>query len=349
MRYRKVVLHSFGYELAPNVMTSSSIEERLAPLYRRLYLQPGQLEAWTGIRERRWWDPGFSNAEGARRAAQRALDAGRVPVQDIGAFVYTGVCRDDFEPATACSAAAGLGLPPHAEIFDLSNACLGVMNGIIDVANRIELGQIRAGMVVSCESARDITNIMIDRILEAGSMDMFKTSLATLTGGSGAVAYLLTDGSHGPARARLVGGAVRAAPEHHRICRWGMDRHLPLRALQIMETDAIAVLKHGVALGQQTWDAFLAELQWTRENVDTVIGHQVGANHRTAILRALGMPTDKDFSTFEYLGNMGTVSVPLTAILAEERGAIAAGQKVAFLGIGSGLNCLMLGWEWQAA
>ena len=43
---------------------------------------------------------------------------------------------------------------------------------------------------------------------------------------------------------------------------------------------------------------------------------------------------------------MGTVSLPLTAALAEERGFLERGSRVAFLGIGSGLNCLMLGWEW---
>jgi len=43
---------------------------------------------------------------------------------------------------------------------------------------------------------------------------------------------------------------------------------------------------------------------------------------------------------------MGTVSLPLTAGLAVDRGEIKTGDRVAFLGIGSGLNCLMLGWEW---
>jgi acyl-CoA:acyl-CoA alkyltransferase len=55
---------------------------------------------------------------------------------------------------------------------------------------------------------------------------------------------------------------------------------------------------------------------------------------------------DKDFSTFEYLGNMGTVSVPITAALADERDFLETGDRVAFLGIGSGLNCMMLGIEW---
>ena len=36
----------------------------------------------------------------------------------------------------------------------------------------------------------------------------------------------------------------------------------------------------------------------------------------------------------------------LTAAIAEDRGALRPGDRVAFLGIGSGLNCLMLGLEW---
>jgi 3-oxoacyl-[acyl-carrier-protein] synthase-3 len=43
---------------------------------------------------------------------------------------------------------------------------------------------------------------------------------------------------------------------------------------------------------------------------------------------------------------MGTVSLPLTAALAEEREFLLPGDRVGFLGIGSGLNCLMLGLQY---
>ena len=46
------------------------------------------------------------------------------------------------------------------------------------------------------------------------------------------------------------------------------------------------------------------------------------------------------------MGNIGTVSLPLTAALAEDREILRPGDRVAFLGIGSGLNCLMLGVDW---
>ncbi len=90
----------------------------------------------------------------------------------------------------------------------------------------------------------------------------------------------------------------------------------------------------------------MKELDWSADEVDKVICHQVGSSHRDSILKRLGMPNSKDFPTYPYLGNMGTVSLPLTAGLAEDRGFLEPGHRVAFLGIGSGLNCMMLGLEW---
>ena len=351
MRYTKVHIEAFGYELPPVVVTSSDLEARLEPLYQRFKLAPGQLEALTGIEERRWWPDGYTLSDGAAAAARKTLERSPVEASDIGCLIYAGVCRENFEPATACHVAAQLGLDPAAAVYDLTNACLGVMNGIVDIANRIELGQIRAGLIVSCESAREIIDITIQQLLENPTMEMFRRSLATLTGGSGAAAVLVTDGSftRNPAR-RLVGGVTRAAPEFHSLCRWGLERILPPSLAtpftQFMSTDSISVLKYGVDLGLRTWRLFLDRLGWARDQIDKVICHQVGASHRDSILKAIGIPVEKDFSTFTYLGNIGTVSLPLTAALADERGFLHRGDRVGFLGIGSGLNCLMLGWEW---
>jgi acyl-CoA:acyl-CoA alkyltransferase len=251
--------------------------------------------------------------------------------------VYAGVCRDGSEPATACAVAARLGVGRDCAVYDLSNACLGVLSGIVDLANRIELGQIKAGLVVSCESAREINDAMIASMNANPTMEHFKLSIATLTGGSGAVGVLLTDGSVGERGPRLAGGAAQAAPEHWDLCRWEGD---------FMRTDAAAVLKNGVELARGTWARFTRTLGWDGASVDKTICHQVGGPHRAAVLQAFGVPAEKDYATFEYLGNIGTVSLPLTAALADERGFLEKGDKVGFLGIGSGLNCMMLGWEW---
>jgi len=103
MLYSNVFIDAFGYELAPNIITSDDIEARLEPVYKALHFQKGQLEALTGIQERRFWDPDYSMHEGAIKAGQKAVDASSVSLEQIGMLVYGGVCRDNLEPATACA------------------------------------------------------------------------------------------------------------------------------------------------------------------------------------------------------------------------------------------------------
>ena len=346
MLYSKVSIDAFGYELPPDVITSDDLEKRLEPVYEALHFQKGQLEAITGIRERRFWDPDFSMHTGAIKAARKALDVSRFTPDDIGILIYGGVCRDNLEPATACAVAHGLDLGPATQIYDVSNACLGILNGMVQTANAIELGQIRAGLIVSCESARQIIDITIDRLLKTRDMEVFKKTIATLTGGSGAVAVLLADRSLAKSGHRILGGVARSAAEHHRLCVWGPDTGIPASGLHLMETDSVAVLQNGVPLGIETFNSLRQKIGWTDDQPDKIICHQVGATHQRNILDAIGIPPSKDFTTFKYLGNIGTVSLPITAAIADEREFLLPGDRVGFLGIGSGLNCLMLGMEW---
>ncbi len=202
-------------------------------------------------------------------------------------------------------------------------------------------------MAVSCETAREINDVMIERMLEDPSMELFTSSLATLTGGSGAAAVVLSDAPGGAAGGhRLLGGVNWAHPEFHDLCHWGLESQNGRALKPIMSTDAVSVLKNGVVLGEETWRAFLLEIGWSAGDVDKVICHQVGSANRDTILKTIGVSPEKDFSTYEFLGNMGTVSLPITAALADERDFLRSGDRVAFLGIGSGLNCLMLGFDW---
>ena len=126
MRYSKVYLESFGYHLPQQVVSTAELEDRLLPLYKELHIAPGQLEAMTGISERRFWEPGYSVTQGALEAARKAIAKTNVKPEDIEVVIYAAVCRENFEPASACYVAAGLGVSPHASVFDISNACLGV-------------------------------------------------------------------------------------------------------------------------------------------------------------------------------------------------------------------------------
>jgi len=72
------------------------------------------------------------------------------------------------------------------------------------------------------------------------------------------------------------------------------------------------------------------------------VTHQVGSVHRRLLFETLGLDVARDCPTFPTLGNVGSVSLPATLSLAREAGFVKLGDRTALLGIGSGLQCLML-------
>src|SRR4051812_13360963 len=148
MRYQHVCLESLGYALPEEVLTSDEIERRLQPLYSRLRLPEGRLELMSGIKERRLWPYGTRPSEKSIESGRKAIENAAIAPRHIGALIHGSVCRDYLEPATACGVHDALGLPQECLVYDVSNACLGILNGMAQVANMIELGQIRAGLVV---------------------------------------------------------------------------------------------------------------------------------------------------------------------------------------------------------
>ena len=138
---------------------------------------------------------------------------------------------------------------------------------------------------------------------------------------------------------RLLGGVVRAATQHSELCQGDTEGTNSLA----MQTDSEQLLVAGVSLAQETW----LEFSRTHGSVfDRFICHQVGHTHRRKLYEALGIDLARDFSTFETLGNTGSVALPATLAAAVDAGALCEGNRVALLGIGSGLNCLMLALEW---
>ncbi|MDR3077738.1 MAG: 3-oxoacyl-ACP synthase III, partial [Planctomycetota bacterium] len=156
MRFRDAFVKSAAIVLPPRVVSSLEIEARLAPVYERLRLSAGRLELMTGIRERRFWDPGTRSSAAAARAGEEAIRQAGIPRESLGCLIHASVCRDYLEPATASLVHERLGLSGDAVIFDLSNACLGVLNGMVQAAIMIDAGQIESALVVSGETAEPL-------------------------------------------------------------------------------------------------------------------------------------------------------------------------------------------------
>ena len=139
MRWERVCVHEFGAVLPPVELSSAAIEEQLRPVYERLKLPAGRLELMTGIGARRLWEEGTRPSDGATEAGRLALARSGVPQEAISCLLFTSVSRDMMEPATAAFVHRSLGLPDSCLLFDISNACLGFLDGMVMLANMLEL------------------------------------------------------------------------------------------------------------------------------------------------------------------------------------------------------------------
>lgn len=343
MRFEDVRIEALAHVLPEQVVSSEELEERLAQVYDRLRLRVGRLELMTGIRERRFFPPGTRPSDVAAAAGGRALEVSGFDRGRIGCLVHASVCRDFLEPATASVVHRALELRPDCQVFDLSNACLGVANAMVIVGGMIERGEIEAGLVVAGENGRALVDQTINEALADPDLDRerFKQAFASLTIGAGAAAVLLTR-AEGREQRRLLGGAVMADSTHLDLCRGDADAV----GGPLMATDSEALLQAGNALAARTFEEFLGQLDWTREAIDRVVTHQVGSAHRRLLLETLELDPARDFPTVETLGNIGSVSLPLSLSMAVDAGHVTEGDGVALLGIGSGLNCMMLGCRW---
>ena len=351
MRYQNVCLETLAYTLPAEIVTSIEIEARLAPLYGRLRLPEGRLELMTGIRERRFWEPGTLPSQKSIESAEKAIRAAGIDRSEIGALVHASVCRDYLEPGTACGVHHGLGLSSDCLIYDVSNACLGILNGMVQVANMIELGQINAGIVVGTESSRQLVETTIDWLNRDTSLtrDDVKLAVASLTIGSGSAAVILTHKDVSQTRNFISSAAAYADTQGHQLCHSGCDEAVATGMQPLMRTDSERLMRDGIATGAQAFRGFLAESGWDVSDIDKTFCHQVGGAHRKLMLESFGLDAATDFTTFPVLGNTGSVALPITMAMGIEQGHLQPGDRVAMLGIGSGINVLMLGVEWQKA
>lgn len=331
-----------AYALPEAVWTSADVETRLAPLYERLGLPKGRLELMTGIKERRFWPVDFRASQASALAGEAVLAQTRFEPQELDLLVHAAVCRDRLEPATASYVHHSLGLDGRTQIFDLSNACLGFLNAMVIAGGMIESGQIERAIICSGENGRPLMEHTLAELLKPEqTRKSIKPYFANLTIGAGAVAAVLCRSDLAPERPRLSAAAVATDTSYSGLCEGDSAGN----ALEML-TDSEELLVAGIGVAKTAWARFCELTGWNATTPDRVMTHQVGSAHTRALFEALGLNAEKDFSTFETLGNVGSVSCPLTLARAMETGLYVMGQKAALLGIGSGLSSLMLALEW---
>lgn len=339
MLFENVRIEAMGYEIGPEIVTSADLEEQFSDTLARLEIRPGVLEAISGIRERRFWKLGTKPSEIATLAAQKAIDLAGISPQDIGVLINTSVMKDYIEPSVASLIHGNLRLSSHCMNYDVGNACLGFVNGIINTSLMIEARLIKYGLVVAGEAGRELIESTVQHLQQPDiTRQDFMENLATLTLGEGAVAMILSHKDVAKTNHRINGAVNLAASEYNRLC---------VASPTLMKTYPAKLMHAGVKLMINTWRLAAKTLEnISDDRIKLYVPHQVSSHNTTAFVNALNLTASKFKLTFPTFGNTGPVGLPTALAMAEVEGQINAGDHVCLLGIGSGLNATLMSVTW---
>jgi 3-oxoacyl-[acyl-carrier-protein] synthase-3 len=291
------------------------------------------IEQRTGIRERRWIEPGQKPSDLAREATQGALAEADLEVGDIDCILLATLSAEHDFPGTSffLHEAIDAGEIP---CIDLRAQCSGFLFGLQMADALIVAGRYRRVLLVGCEvhstgldistAGRDVTVIFGDG---AGAVVL---EAVDETAGTGVLAIRLhAEGKH--ARRLWLEAPSSAAPQ--RVCHEMIDDR---RIYPHME--GRFVFKHAVTrmpeVLLETLDAASVKLG----DVDLFLFHQANLRINEAVAQKLEIPAEKVLNNIQRLGNCSAAALPILLAEASREGRLVSGQLVSLTAFGSGFT-----------
>jgi 3-oxoacyl-[acyl-carrier-protein] synthase-3 len=265
----------------------------------------------TGIRTRRWLEPGQPLAALAAEACVEALaDAGRTPAE-VDMIVVSTVTADRVTPGLAPDIAyriGAIGVPA----FDLSAACSGFLYALDQAAALVETGRARVVLVVGAEALSRITDHE-----DRGTAVLF---------GDGAGAVVVAAGELDRGCTRFVLGSDG---EHADLLYAELDdRKLRMEGRE--------VYRHAVARMVHATQQALLESGLSAGDLDLFVAHQANSRIIETAASELGVPLEKVVFNVERVANTSSASIPLALHQAELDGQLLPGMTVGMAAFGAG-------------
>jgi len=319
-----------SYPRAGVLGTGSYLPERVLD-NRELAERFGCSEEWiltrTGIRERRFAEPGTGSSDLGLIAAQRALDAADIAARDVDLIICATYTPDMAFPSTACIIQEGLDAKPAAA-FDLQAACSGFVYALVTAAQYVIAGSLRYGLVVAAEVNSTIVDPRDQKVTPLFGDGAGAVVVGRVNHGSGLLGFHLgADGGGGALFCMPAGGSRRPttfetveAREHY------------------IKMDGPSLFRFGVDAMVQSSRNALDRAGLSINAVDLFIPHQANLRIIDAGLERLGIPKERTLITLDRFANTAAASIPIALDEAVRSGRLTSGMHVLLTGFGAGLT-----------
>jgi 3-oxoacyl-[acyl-carrier-protein] synthase-3 len=310
--------------------TGSYLPERVLD-NRELAQRFGCSEEWiltrTGIKERRFAEPGTGSSDLGIIAANRALDAADLSPRDIDLIICATYSPDMAFPSNACIIQDGIGAKPAAA-FDLQAACSGFVYALVTAAQYVIAGNLRYGLVVAAEINSTIVDPMDQKVTPLFGDGAGAVIVGRVDHGSGLLGFHLgADGGGGGLFFMPAGGSRRPttfetveAREHY------------------IKMDGPSLFRFGVDAMVQSSRNALDRAGMSVDDVDLFIPHQANLRIIDAGLERLGIPRDRTLVTLDRFANTAAASIPIALDDAVRSNRLMPGMNVLLTGFGAGLT-----------
>jgi 3-oxoacyl-[acyl-carrier-protein] synthase-3 len=280
----------------------------------------------TGIRERRWAQPGQSTGDLAVEAGRRALkSAGLGDGADIGLVVVATTTPDHHCPATAPEVASRLGLRQTAA-FDLAAVCSGFVYALETAANALVARSVETALVIGAETYSTILDP--------------KDRGTTVIFGDGAGAVVLRRGERDEPGALLDFdlGSDGGGRDLIQIPGGGSRHPDAPRDERYFTMQGAKVFARAVSCMGDSAQKLLSRLGWPADSIGHVVAHQANARILRAVAERLGIPAEKAYTNLQRVGNTSAASIPLALADAAKAGELQFGERVLLTAFGGGLT-----------
>ncbi|WP_431924836.1 3-oxoacyl-ACP synthase III family protein [Nonomuraea jabiensis] len=308
-------------------LTTPELEELLTARDPGTRIPRGVTEQARGVERGHVAAPGQTAAGLAAAAARTLLEqTGHVPPV-IDLIIYAGVSVDAVETATAHMVAAELGA--SCPVFDVRNACNGVLNAIELADTLITAGRYRTVLIVCGEVATPA-------IRRQGESDAdFAAACPSYSVSDSGTAMLL--------EASAVPGVLG-----HRFC--AGSAHWDAAILPVTRSasagcrvGAFTVDPMGLAVGVHKLDRTVLRAPLDERGLDwddmaAICVHQASLSSVHTFCEAAGIPLGKVVVTIAEHGDLVASTIPVQLHQAVQSGRVQRGDLVALVGVASGIS-----------
>jgi 3-oxoacyl-[acyl-carrier-protein] synthase-3 len=299
----------------------------------------GTTEEWilerTGVRERRYADPGTATSDLALPAARQALAAldDQVP-ERLAALIVATVTPDVPQPSTAAILQHKLGLR-SVPAFDVNAVCSGFLYGLAAAEGMLAVAGQRG------EPDHEPYALLVGADKFSSIMDRADRRTVSLFGdGAGAVVLGAVPDGYGIRALRLVADGEL----HHYVgvraggTRTPLDARARAAGEHLFRMDGRAVRDYALTALDKLVGAVLDDCHLGTDDVDRFIFHQANTRLVEAFVARAGLDPARVVYTAPGLGNTAAASIPLTLHAAHRDRPLRRGETLLLAAVGGGMT-----------